>query len=180
MSFLSELAGLCPSAPRSALAWAADFLSDNGFLSVAELAGADPGDLEGWSVTAAVNVQTVLSLIKAASARKNCGASQQRRRGAARVRQIARAGAPRQELPGKARVRSRDRHPRGGKGPSRHRQTWPATWLTGLWSVLAPPGQVRQPGRGRRSATCKPRCGLNENGRSGLIQRGMRRFLAII
>ena len=100
MSFLCELAVLCPSAPRSALAWAADFLSDNGFLSVAELAGADPGDLEGWSATAAVNVQTVLSLIKAANARNYGGASQLRRRGAACTqkdcaRRRAEAGAAR-------------------------------------------------------------------------------------
>lgn len=130
MSFLSELAGLCPSAPRAALGWAVDFLSDNGFLSAAELAGADPKDLEGWSATAAVNVDTVLSLIKAANARKNDGAALQCHRSVARARASARArrrgeaGATRGGAPSAPEIAL----PAGASGP---RASERSVWCTG-------------------------------------------------
>ena len=158
MSFLSELAGLCPSAPRAALAWAVDFFSDNGFLSAAELAGADLEDLEGWSVTAAVNVDTVLNVLKAANARKDDGAALQCRRGvpreSARAPVPARAGAVRPAQPGEARARP----PRSRSPPGQEYHAPPASDLPGELVD----GALARFGASRAGVSAGPRAAISD------------------
>ncbi|CAK0889687.1 unnamed protein product, partial [Prorocentrum cordatum] len=49
----------------TAVAWAADFLAENGFVRACELASADAADLEGWPVTAQAPVPSVLDQLGA-------------------------------------------------------------------------------------------------------------------
>ncbi|CAK0862125.1 unnamed protein product [Prorocentrum cordatum] len=49
----------------TAVAWAADFLAENGFARACELASADAADLEGWPVTAQAPVPSVLDQLGA-------------------------------------------------------------------------------------------------------------------
>ena len=66
MSLFVELCSLHPTAPRAAVAWAADFLAENGFARACELAGADVADFEGWPVTAQANVEVLHEVLRAA------------------------------------------------------------------------------------------------------------------
>ncbi|CAK0879802.1 unnamed protein product [Prorocentrum cordatum] len=59
---------------RAAIVWAADFLAGNGFVRACELASADTADLEGWTVTAQVNVEVLHELFRAAKLAARRGA----------------------------------------------------------------------------------------------------------
>ena len=135
MSLFVELCSLHPTAPRAAVAWAADFLAENGFARACELAGADVADFEGWPVTAQANVEVLYEVLRAAqfAARRGGhregfgarappppyrGLPQEHPRPQARLRTCARPPAAARPL--------RARHPAPRVHPGRHRRASPA------------------------------------------------------
>ena len=135
MSLFVELCSLHPTAPRAAVAWAADFLAENGFARACELAGADVADFEGWPVTAQANVEVLHEVLRAAqfAARRGGhregfgaraprppyrGLPQEHPRPQARLRASARPPAAARPL--------RARHPAPRAHPGRHRRASPA------------------------------------------------------